>query len=1399
MEKTHHEQAKAIALPSTIDLKTPEVKIEKASTLADLVFGSVAGIAGKLVEYPFDTIKPSETKQVRLQTQPLQPLEGGGSTFAGPLDCFLRTVRNEGFRGLYTGLSAPLVGSMIENSGLFLAYNQVQSLVRFTTSSPTADPAAPLSIPQLCLSGFLSGSIVSFVLTPVELVKCKLQVQGVTLHGLDDKSLSKPIYKGPFDILSKTLKARGFFGLYQGHTGTFLRESGGGAAWFGTYEYVCKQLIGQDPTRNTKEDLSTWHLMGAGALAGMAYNLTLFPADVIKSRQQTMEGSGLLRSGFLQVASDLYRAQGIKGFYRGCGITVARSAPTSAVIFATYPFHFVAHIWAMDFKVGTQQKETVAQRARRERQEREVKKKAEEESGKKAAASLKIQSWYRNARVCKKTQQSIADEWDSWMGYQGQDDSPATIGDIIQCIGVFLRFYVTDKNAHVDRLSFLCKQLLKTEELKRLTALFEGPRFQAASKVFSDLLWVCLERSCEGSAKKSSAGSDGLYLIGSELRLLITVWDVRKWIKSDKGQKVALQSRRAVIDRGLFPLVAGAMQHRVYVILRTRFQKTRDAADEKRSKNCLVWLTAALHLSIVSLEKAEDGNADAQEAYLSLFLVSILSLPFLSVVLDRNGLDSLVKNLDLISVTSLLRSNQRFLRSVLDSLPGERALCFAANVTVLFKFMTTENKEPVSKKDLQTLIWILSRTFDECNAFIATSATNKCKYHPIFQWYSGPSLGIPNEFYPLLTDNINYLRNVKFIQSAFSELLDHSIPDTVSALLENKTSLFGLINPQRTQAVKNPYPLHIESGAILLSRFFLNLCRAFQTMRLHILNVLGWTPGLISQIWRLICANHTAYLEVHSRDPELLDVLQLFCEICSVLFLTLDDEDLYERQNPFSLKDLSAICVLLNNFCFSVYRTSVTQSEKGSNQRLAIAESSKKLLSLLYDKNERRAFGSDGLNWIKKEAQKSSFQKEVLAGKPEALSVLEHIPHTIPFSARVEIFRSFVSSEASSRTNSGITVTINRTRVLEDGFAQLRGVAASRLKAIIRVKFVNQYGLPEAGIDQNGVFKEFLEDICKRAFATDFNLFRVTPDGNCIPSLTSSIHEEHLYLFDFIGKMLGKALLEGIVIDIPFATFIYAKMLGKMTFLEDLPSLDAQLYKNMLFLKHYNGDAEDLGLSFTVDSDVFGEIQSKEIKPGGRNIEVTNDNKYEYIHLVSDYKLNQECKDQFRALIGGFRSMIPEQYLHIFSPTELKRLMSGDTIDIDIKDLRSYCRYEGGYYDAHPTIRSLWQIIQDFEVSERRAFLKFVTSCSSPPVGGFQYLDPPFTIRFVEGGASDDPDAVSPLRALGSFLKLSKDASRLPTAATCFNLLKLPAYSKKSTLKAKLTLAIKSASGFELS
>jgi ornithine carrier protein len=79
--------------------------------LKDIVYGSTAGVVGKFIEYPFDTVK------VRLQSQP----DGVPLKYTGPLDCFKQSLRQDGFAGLYRGISAPLVGAAVETSSLFFS------------------------------------------------------------------------------------------------------------------------------------------------------------------------------------------------------------------------------------------------------------------------------------------------------------------------------------------------------------------------------------------------------------------------------------------------------------------------------------------------------------------------------------------------------------------------------------------------------------------------------------------------------------------------------------------------------------------------------------------------------------------------------------------------------------------------------------------------------------------------------------------------------------------------------------------------------------------------------------------------------------------------------------------------------------------------------------------------------------------------------------------------------------------------------------------------------------------------------------------------------------------------------------------------------------------------------
>ena len=189
----------------------------------------------------------------------------------------------------------------------------------------------------LLLSGAASGAFTSLLLTPIELIKCKMQVplrSGGT-------SISQP---GPLTLIASVFRHEGISGFWRGQLGTLIRETGGSAAWFGSFEGVSLAFRKRRATADRANPdydtpLPIWQQLLAGATAGMTYNFAFYPADTIKSRMQTEDVSksvGAKRNSFLEVGKALWKDQGMKGMYRGCGITVGRAAPSSAVIFTIY-------------------------------------------------------------------------------------------------------------------------------------------------------------------------------------------------------------------------------------------------------------------------------------------------------------------------------------------------------------------------------------------------------------------------------------------------------------------------------------------------------------------------------------------------------------------------------------------------------------------------------------------------------------------------------------------------------------------------------------------------------------------------------------------------------------------------------------------------------------------------------------------------------------------------------------------------------------------------------------------------------------------------------------------------------------------------------------------------------
>ncbi|XP_077165208.1 ubiquitin-protein ligase E3B isoform X1 [Paroedura picta] len=592
-------------------------------------------------------------------------------------------------------------------------------------------------------------------------------------------------------------------------------------------------------------------------------------------------------------------------------------------------------------------------------------------------------------------------------------------------------------------------------------------------------------------------------------------------------------------------------------------------------------------------------------------------------------------------------------------------------------------------------------------------------------------------------------------------------------------------------------------------------------IRLQILTGLTYLDDLLPKLWAFICelgpqGGLKLFLECLNNDTEgskrLLAMLMLFCDCSRHLITILDDIEVYEEQLSFKLEELVTISSFLNSFVFKMIWDGIVENAKG--ETLELFHSVHGWLMVLYERDCRRRFAPED-HWLRKDLKPSLLFQELDKDRKRAQLVLQYTPHVLPHKNRVLLFRNMVTKEkeklglveTSSASPHVTHITIRRSRMLEDGYEQLRQLSQNAMKGVIRVKFVNDLGVDEAGIDQDGVFKEFLEEIIKKVFDPALNLFKTTSgDERLYPSPTSYIHENYLQLFEFVGKMLGKAVYEGIVVDVPFASFFLSQLLGHhhsifYSSVDELPSLDSEFYKNLTSIKRYDGDTSDLGLTLSYDEDVMGQLVCHELVPGGKTMPVTNENKISYIHLMAHFRMHTQIKSQTAAFIGGFRSIIKPEWIRMFSAPELQRLISGDNAEIDLEDLKKHTVYYGGFHGSHRVIIWLWDILaNDFSPDERAMFLKFVTSCSRPPLLGFAYLKPPFSIRCVE--VSDDQDTGDTLGSvLRGFFTIRKrePGGRLPTSSTCFNLLKLPNYSKKSVLREKLRYAISMNTGFELS
>jgi E3 ubiquitin-protein ligase HUWE1 len=213
-----------------------------------------------------------------------------------------------------------------------------------------------------------------------------------------------------------------------------------------------------------------------------------------------------------------------------------------------------------------------------------------------------------------------------------------------------------------------------------------------------------------------------------------------------------------------------------------------------------------------------------------------------------------------------------------------------------------------------------------------------------------------------------------------------------------------------------------------------------------------------------------------------------------------------------------------------------------------------------------------------------------------------------------------------------LQLSVRREHVFLDSFKHLYFKTGDEMKfGKLNIRFNG-----EEGVDAGGVSREWFQAMARQMFDPNYALFvPVSSDRTTFhPNNLSGINEEHLLFFKFIGRIIGKALYEGRLLDCYFSRAVYKRILGKSVSVKDMESFDPDYYKSLCWML----DNDITGIiteTFSVDDDVFGVVNTVDLKPGGRDIPVTQENKEEYVRLIVEHKLLSSVKDQMEHFLKG--------------------------------------------------------------------------------------------------------------------------------------------------------------------
>ena len=363
----------------------------------------------------------------------------------------------------------------------------------------------------------------------------------------------------------------------------------------------------------------------------------------------------------------------------------------------------------------------------------------------------------------------------------------------------------------------------------------------------------------------------------------------------------------------------------------------------------------------------------------------------------------------------------------------------------------------------------------------------------------------------------------------------------------------------------------------------------------------------------------------------------------------------------------------------------------------------------------------------------------------------------LDFNLKIEELHTEINKYKISWEEGAEHININRMHLLKDSLIQINDIN------IFKEWKVNFIG--ETNYDAGGIMREWFTTLFKALEDQKLNLFieSETETFSYIINPLLKRNSNNFKYFSLIGKLIAKALIDNITVNICFNKIIYKMILQEKIEINELVFINKPLYDSLQNMK--NTDCADLEIYYTIDlKDYDNNVHSFDIQNNGINIQVRNIN--DYINKRIDF-MTSLYEPFIKRIRDSLYNIIPKEVIQSFTSDQLELLINGRPF-IDIEDWKQFTEYRDPYNINHQIIKWFWNIISQLTQSELSNLLMFATGTSRVPLGGFEQLESNrgnisrFTI-----------EAIPYIENQKNYIK----------AHTCFNRLDIPYFKNRNELK----------------